>query len=97
MLPSKTIPEVNRKGHARTLKAKAKAKTTIAPPKNKVRACSVEAEETEDNNSPCNVTARNASFNSGISLTSSFQVSNPKKVHSLLCCAQSHLKWDFRK
>jgi len=95
MLPSKTILEVNRKGHAYILKAK--AKITTAPPKNKARACSVEAEETKDNDSPHNVTARNASFNLGISPTSSFQVSNLKKVHSLLCCAQSHLKWDFRK
>jgi hypothetical protein len=44
MLPSKTIPEVNRKGQGRTLKPKAKV-LTAAPPKKKVKTHSVEVEE----------------------------------------------------
>jgi hypothetical protein len=89
MLPSKTIPKVNRKRHTRTLKAK--VKMTMAPPNNKARARSVEVEETEDDNSsPRNITTRNttnASSNVSISSTSSFQISHPKKVCSLLCRA----------
>jgi hypothetical protein len=89
MLPSKTIPEVNRKRHTHTLKAK--AKTTTAPPNNKARARSVEVEETkDDDSSPRNITTRNAtnaSSNASISSISSFQISHPKKVCSLLCRA----------
>jgi hypothetical protein len=83
MLPSKTIPEVNRKGHTRI--PKVKAKLTAAPPKTKERAHSVETEETEDDNCSRNITMRNVSFNASNasiskSPTSSFQISNPKKV-----------------
>jgi hypothetical protein len=78
MLPSKTILEVNRKGHACTLKAKVKA-----PSKNKA-AHSIEVKETEDNDSPGN-TARNASFNVSI-ISISPESFHSKKVCSLLCC-----------
>ena len=77
MLPSKTIPEVsNNKGHMRVLKSKIKTKPTPAPPRKKVRTCSVEVEEVKDGNSPCWTAARNAS----ISPTSSFKIPNPKKA-----------------
>lgn len=75
MLPSKTMPEVNRKGHTRVPKAKAKL------------AHSAEIDETEDDRTPHNVTMRNASFDANVSEspTSSSQIPNPKKVRSLLC------------
>ena len=79
MLPSKTIPEVHGKGH--TLKPKTKAKTTTAPPKKKARACSVEVEEIEDEDSPRNTAVRNAT----ISPTSSFQIPHSTKVCYLSC------------
>ena len=59
----------------RTLKPKVKV-TATAPPKKKARACSVEVEEIEDEDSACNIAARNSS----ISLTSSFQIPDTKKV-----------------
>lgn len=68
------------------LKAKAKAKITRVPPKNKARDHSIEIEETEDDR-PHNSTTRNASFNASIESISSFQFSHPKKVRSLLCRA----------
>jgi hypothetical protein len=80
MLPSKTIPEVNRKGHTRTLKAK--AKMTTGPRKNKARARSIEVEETEDNDTTGNITKRNASFNASITSISP-ESFHPKKVCSL--------------
>ncbi len=82
MLPSKTILEVNRKRHACILKgkAKAKAKMTRAPPKNKARDCSIEIEETEDDDHPCNDTTGNPSLNASIKSISSFQFSHTKKV-----------------
>src|SRR5712672_1280167 len=90
MLPSKTIPEVNRNAHARKLKAK--AKTTMALPKKKATACSIEVEETEDDDSPHNITVRGALFNSSIC-----SISPPKKVCSHLCYAQFRLNWGSRK
>ena len=92
MLPSKTIPEVNRKGHTCTLKVK--MKMTTAPPKKKARACSIEAEETEDDDGAGNITRRNTSFNvSTISIsTDSFHA---KKVCSLLCCTGFHFNYSF--
>src|SRR5258708_30467041 len=87
MLPSKTIPEVNRKGHTCTLKAKVKAS-----PKNKA-ANAIEVEETEDNDTPGN-TARNASFNVSI-ISISPESFHPKKVCSLLCCVRFHFNYGF--
>ena len=78
MLPSKTIPEVNKKRQARMLKAK--AKITRAPPKNKTRDHSIEIDETEDDDHPCNGAIGNASLNVSIESISSFQFSHPKKV-----------------
>jgi hypothetical protein len=78
MLPSKTIPEVNRKGYTCMLKVKVKA-----PPKNKA-AHSIKVEETKDNDSPGN-TVRNASFNASI-ISISPESFHLKKVYSLLCC-----------
>src|SRR6267154_1819394 len=93
MLPSKTIPEANRKRHARTLKAK--AKKTGDPPKNKARGHSIETEETEDDDHPRNSTS--ASFNVSIESITEFQFSHPKKVCSLLCCAQFHFNQGCRR
>ena len=75
MLPSKTIPEANN-GKKQTRKPKPKP-TTTAPPKKKARARSVEVEEIEDEDSSRNSAARN----NGISLTSSFEIPNIKKVN----------------
>jgi hypothetical protein len=76
MLPSKTVPEINNgKKQTRALKPKVKV-TATAPPKKKARACLVEVEEIEDEDSACNIAARN----SGISPTSSFQIPDTKKV-----------------
>jgi len=88
MLPSKTIPEVSGKGHARTLKASTKSRTTTAPPTKKVKVSSAGADEDDDvdEDSPCKVTAMNAS----ISSTSSFNNLNLNKVYSLLRRAQYH-------
>jgi hypothetical protein len=79
MLLSKTIPEIHGKCH--TLKLKTKAKATMAPPKKKARACSVEVKEIEDEDSPHNTAMRNAT----ISLTSSFQILNSMKLCYLSC------------
>ncbi len=94
MLPSKTIPEVNRKGHACILKVKAKI---IMALKNKARDCFIEVEETEDDNSPRNVTVRHVSLNVSITLITSFQFSSPKKVCSLLCHTQFHFNQNSRR
>lgn len=78
MLPSKTIPEVNRdngKKPTRALKPKVKV-TAAAPPKKKARARSVEVEEIEDKDSARNVAARN----NGISPASSFEIPGTKGV-----------------
>src|SRR5260370_39312126 len=82
MLPSKTIPEVNRKRHACILKGKAKAKVkmTRSTLKNKARDCSIKIEETEDDDHPCNDTTGNPSLNTSIESISSFQFSHTKKV-----------------
>lgn len=87
MLPSKTIPEVNRKGHTRILKAK--AKTTTGPPKNKSRARSIEVEETEDDDTTGIITERNTSFNASIASISP-ESFHPKKVRFLSCRARFH-------
>jgi hypothetical protein len=79
MLPSKTISKIHGKGH--TLKPKTKVKATTAPPKKKVRACSVEVKEIEVEDSPHNTAMRNATT----SLTSSFQILNSMKVCYLSC------------
>lgn len=63
MLPSKTIPEDNRKSQGRTLKLKAKTSMTMtAPPKKKVKT--VRVEEVEDEDSAQNLLNRNASVSS---------------------------------
>jgi hypothetical protein len=79
MLPSKTVPEVHAKHH--TLKPKANARITTARPKKKVRACSVEVEGIEDNDSPRKTAVRNVT----ISPTSSFHISNHTNVCYLSC------------
>jgi hypothetical protein len=80
MLPSKTMPEVNtKKKPTRTLKPTT-IKVATVPPKKKARACFVEVEEIEDEDSTCNTNARN----SGISPTSSFQILGTKKVTHIL-------------
>jgi hypothetical protein len=84
MLPSKTIPEVGGKGHPRALKATVNSRTITAPPTKKakpVRACSggIGEDEVEDEDHSRNITTMNASFSS----TSSFQITNTKKVCSL--------------
>lgn len=76
MLPSKTIPEVNRKGQGRTLKPKGKA-SMAAPPKKKVKTCSVEVEEVENEDSAQNLLSQNAS----ISSVTVLDVSQKKKVN----------------
>jgi hypothetical protein len=81
MLPSKTIPEVHSKG--RTLKSKTKAKTTMAHPKKKARACSLDVEEIKDEDSARKTAVRNAT----ISPMSSFQIANSMKVSYLSCYA----------
>jgi hypothetical protein len=63
MLPSKTIPEVNRKGKGRMLKPKAKV-LAAALPRKKAKMCSVEVEEVEDEDSTRNILSRNASVSS---------------------------------
>ncbi|KAF8219965.1 hypothetical protein L208DRAFT_785578 [Tricholoma matsutake] len=76
MLPSKTIPEVNRdngKKPTRALKPKVKV-TAAAPLKKKARAHSVEVEEIEDKDSARNIAARN----NGISPGSSFEIPGTK-------------------
>jgi len=76
MLPSKTVPEINNgKKQTHTLKPKVKV-TTTAPLKKKARPHSVEVEKIEDEDSAWNITMRN----SGISLKSSFQILDTKKV-----------------
>lgn len=87
MLPSKTIPKVNKKRHAHALKAKAKAKMSRAPLKNKAKDHSIEIEDTKDDNHPHDSTIGNKSFNTSIESITTFQFSHPKKVCSLLCCA----------
>jgi hypothetical protein len=79
MLPSKTIPEVHGKGH--TLKPRANVRMTTAPPKKKARVCSIEDEEINDDDSPCNTAARNVT----ISPNSSFEIVIPTKVCYLSC------------
>ena len=74
MLPSKTIPEVNRKGQSRTLKSKTKA-SMAAPPKKKLKTHSVEVEEVEDG-STRNLLTQNASV-----LSVTVDVSQKKKVN----------------
>ena len=64
MLPSKTIPELNN-GNRCMLKPKPKKKTIAATPPKKVKACSVKVEEIEDNDSPHNITSRNAGISPG--------------------------------
>jgi hypothetical protein len=77
MLPSKTIPEVNnRKKQTRKPRPKVMA-TMTAPSKKRARACSVEVEEIEDEDSAPNIAARNSS----ISPTGSFEITNTKKVN----------------
>ena len=73
MLPSKTVPDVN-KGKGRMLKPKTKVKTTTTTPKKKARTYSVEVEGIEDKDSARNTT---------ISPTSSFQIANSMKVRYL--------------
>ena len=81
MLPSKTIPEVNNgKNLKQTCKSRPKAAMATAPPKKKVRACSVEVEEIDDEDSTHNIATRN----SGISPTSSFEIPNTKMVCYIL-------------
>ena len=60
----------------RVLKPKIKTKPMPAPPRKKARTCSVEVEEIEDEDSPHQTAARNAS----ISPTSSFKIPNSKKA-----------------
>jgi hypothetical protein len=60
------------------LKPRTKA-TTTAPAKKKVRTCSVEVEEVEDENSSRDTAATNAA----ISPTSSIQIPNFRKVSYL--------------
>ena len=76
MLPSKTIPEVNRKGQGRTLKPKTKV-STAAPLKKKVKTHSVEVEEVEDD-SARNLLNQNASVLSPVTV----DVSQKKKVNA---------------
>jgi hypothetical protein len=88
MLPSKTVPEINNgKKQICRLKLKVKVMAT-APLKKKVRAHSVEAEEIEDEDSTHNI----AMQNSGISLTSSFEIPDTKKVSQVKSCITS---WTF--
>jgi hypothetical protein len=82
MLPSKTIPEVNRdNGRKPTCALKPKVKVTAAaPPKKKARARSVEVEEIKDKDSASNIAMRN----NGISPASSFEILGMKGVSRVL-------------
>jgi hypothetical protein len=87
MLPSKTIPEVGGKGRPCALKATANSRTTTAPPTKKARPApraspgGIGEDEVEDEDRSRNITTMNVSFSS----TSSFQITNTKKVRSLSC------------
>ncbi len=78
MLPSKTIPEVHRKGQGCTLKPKAKA-SMVAPPKKKVKTRSVEVEEVEDEEGAQGLLNRNTSISSASSAM--LDSSQKKKVN----------------
>lgn len=86
MLPSKTIPEDNRKSQGRTLKPKAKTSMTMtAPPKKKVKT--VRVEEVEDEDSAQNLLNRNASVSSVTG-----DVSQKKKVIAAVVLAIHYSK-----
>jgi len=79
MLPAKTVLEVkNKKKQTHALKLKA---VTVSP-KKKARAFSVQVREIEDEDGMCNLVGRN----SGISPSSSFQMSDIMKVSCVLHC-----------
>ena len=80
MLPSKTMPEVNTKKKQMCTLKPTTIKVVMVPPKKKARACSVEVEEIEDEDSTRNINARNSS----VSPTSSFQITGMKKVTCIL-------------
>jgi hypothetical protein len=79
MLPSKTVPEANRKRHACPLKMK--MKTTRAHPKYKATGHSAEAEATRKDDNAC---MRNALSNTSVSKSSISLVQITHKVYSLL-------------
>lgn len=91
-LPSKTVPEVGKK-QTRTLKPKIKV-MAAPPPKKRARAHSVEVEEVEDEDSACNIAARN----NGISPASSFEIPATKKVSCVLLHFKFSIQlWFFRR
>jgi hypothetical protein len=91
MLPSKTVPEVNKKGYTRIQKAKAKMAT--APPKKKTRPSSVQLDQAEDGVGPRNNTLSSAS----ISPSSSLQTHTSKTVCPILFYARFYSDQCFRR
>ena len=93
-LPSKTVPEVkNKKKQTHALKLKTVSRTAAVLLKKKARACSVEVEEIENEDSACNIAVRN----SGISPTSSFQMPDIKQVTCVSHCRCFYLIGVFRE
>ena len=83
MLPSKTIPELSRKGHTRTQKAK--GKMPAAAPKKKARTHSTDGSKVDDGDGPFPNIMRDASiFSTDSSTTHAKTVCSHYAAHTFI-------------